>query len=142
MLSSLTAFSQENRSEVIDTTFKVRAIKLGKDTCIVYSVKQSKFLEKQYYRAIALDTLNSTCQKQLVDLKTLIENNKTVHNNDLLIIKNQQEITELYKFDNEQLTKQVKQANKEIKKQKVIKWTFGAVAVGLGGYIFVNSLSN
>lgn len=104
-----------------------------KDSLIAFTIKQSRFLQSEAFRANELGLLWSVCETQRLDLKEIIMNDKKEHINDSIINNNNMQALRLKQIEVDEQKSKLTIAETEIKKQKVQKW----VAIGVSALIVI-----
>lgn len=125
--ASLTAYSQKT---ILDKG----------DTLICFTVKQSKFLLKEHYRAEECDTLKSICEAQSQLKDSVIKSDKKIQNDLSLVIKNKDSEIALQDLVIDDLRKKILLEQKATRRQKFYKWlsiTGGCVATGFVGFLYI-----
>ena len=121
-------------------SFSQKTILDNSDTLICFSVPQSKFMLKEYYRAISNDSLLKVSERQIISYKKIIEADKLIFDkydeevaNYMLIINNQQ-------VQMQDLSYQIREHKKTIKKEKLKKQLAigcGVLATGIMTYLWI-----
>lgn len=128
------------------TTSKVfsQTIILGsnKDTAtanICFTLNQSKFLEKSYYKWKECDTLRKVCEQQRNYCDSALQSEKKANTDFSMVIKNNENAFKIYDYAITGWSNKYKASQKEVRKQKVYKWiAIGTTALAttyLGYYV-------
>lgn len=111
-----------------------------KDTLICFTVSQSKFLLKEHYRTIMVDSLNSICEAQLSICDSIRANDQIIYNNQVLMIQNKIEVIQVKDYEIGKLHETINDQKKTIRRQKTYKWLSiigGGVLSGFLGYAYI-----
>lgn len=98
------------------------------DTLICFSVNESKFLLKEYYRAKELDEVLKICETEKQISDTIIVRSLVIISDLKQVNANNQQIIKAKDYELEQANISIGIANKNVRKQKVYKW----IAIGVG----------
>lgn len=107
------------------------------DTLICFSVNESKFLLKEYYRAKELDEVLKICETEKQISDTIIVRSLVIISDLKQVNANNQQIIKAKDYELEQANISIGIANKNVRKQKVYKWIaigVGATITGFSGY--------
>jgi hypothetical protein len=96
---------------------------------ICFSVNQSKFLLKTYYKLQTCDTLRNICEVQLDYCDSALQAEKKVSANFSMVIKNNKDAFKIYDYAIVGYNNKLKDARRQTRKQIVYKW----VAIAVGG---------
>lgn len=110
------------------------------DTTICFSVTQAKFLAKEHYRADAYFKSDSICKAQSNEKDLTITMYKKIETKLQTAISNQVTLLKLKQGEIDLLNESVKSKDKEVKRQKLYKYTSilgGALLSGYLGFKYV-----
>jgi len=101
------------------------------DTLFCFTQPQAKFLLKQAYRVLQLDTTLKVCQAVNLNFEEDLRLANAMITNQQQQLFNRQEVLGLKDYEIDNLKAQVKKGQKEVRRQKVFKW----IAIGVGGAV-------
>jgi hypothetical protein len=113
----------------------------GKDTLIAFSVPQSKYLLKEVYRAIMLDSLLKLSDEQLTLSRTIIVADKLAMEKYEEVIENNAGALRIREVQIKEKDKTIRSLNAEVKRQKrqkVIGIICGSVTTVFMGYLWIS----
>lgn len=110
------------------------------DTTICFSVPQSKFLLKEHYKVMMLDSLNSICEKQRLIAYEIIKNDNIIFDKEQQIVANRNQVIILKDYEISKLNNVITDQKKAIRRQKLYKWLSivgGGAVSGFIGYKYL-----
>jgi hypothetical protein len=113
----------------------------GKDTLIAFSVPQSKYLLKEVYRAIMLDSLLKLSDEQLTLSRSIIVADKLAMEKYEEVIENNAGALRIREVQIKEKDKTIRSLNAEVKRQKrqkVIGIICGSVTTVFMGYLWIS----
>lgn len=96
---------------------------------VCFTLDQSKFLLKSYYKLQECDTLRTICEEQRSYCDSALEAEKKVSANFSMVIKNNKDAFKIYDYAIVGYNNKLKDARRQTRKQIVYKW----VAIAVGG---------
>lgn len=88
---------------------------------ICFSVNQSKFLLKTYYKLKTCDTLRDICEEQRSYCDSALQSEKKISYDFSMVIKNNNDAFEIYEYAITGWSNKLKASEKEVRRQKVYK---------------------
>lgn len=92
------------------------------DTTICFSIPQTKFMLKQHYKVVMLDSLNAICESQRLIADSIIRNDKVIFDKEHQIVLNRNQVIVLKDHEISNLNLVIIDQKKTIRRQKLYKW--------------------
>ena len=111
------------------------------DTTICFSLPQGKYLLKQTYKVLELDTLLKLCDGQLVYCSTIVSQQEKNAIDYKLIINNNKDLVWIKDNEIAGLKLELINEKKALKQQKVYKWISIIGGTALSGFVGIKYLT-
>jgi len=105
------------------------------DTLVCFSVPKSKFLLKQVYKVAECDTLLKICERQKTLCDTITQRNARIIFNCFGVNDANERIIKVKDYEITRIGDQLKDTQKQVRRQKVYKWFFICTTGLVSGYL-------